>query len=46
MWLWLDTLIYIGKCIFQQSKAYSMQKFDIFFPSGPAMVHIKTSEIL
>ena len=40
MCLWLDTLIYIGKCIFQQSIAYSIQNFDIFYPSGPAMVHI------
>ena len=28
------------KCIFWQSKAYSMQNFDIFCPSVPAMVCI------
>ena len=33
MQLWLDNLIYIEKCIFQQSIAYSMQNFDIFCPS-------------
>ena len=40
-WLWIDTLIYIRKCIFQQSIANSMQNFDVFCPSRPDMVYIQ-----
>ena len=36
-WLWLDTLIYIEKFIFQKSIPY---KIDIFCPSGPIIACI------
>ena len=39
MWLWRDTLIHTGKCIFQQSIACKI--FDIFCPSYLTMVRIQ-----
>ena len=39
-WLWLGILIYIGKSIFQQSIAYSMQSSNILCPSGSTMGRI------
>ena len=34
-WLYLDTFIDVGKCVFQQSRADDMHNFDIFFPFRP-----------